>query len=266
MTTNDDLARWGEPPASAAELAQAQRLGEALEGRLFRGEPTPQAPPGSEDLVQAGAWLDQLVASVLERSQALEAGPGEIGEMRGPLNQSLAAQLPLAGTAPTAELRLLVGRSPDGLHFAPLAPAPAAPGAAPRLEVSTGERVRLEAVAGRDGFLTVGNVGPAGHLNLLHPDRPAAPQAAVPAHHPLHVTDVELRPPAGREVLFALWTRAPLPLPDLLRSPEAADGPGQPALATADLERLYVALRRLPPEDWQAVVLEVAQVAPLDGR
>jgi hypothetical protein len=131
--------------------------------------------------------------------------------------------------------------------------------------VRTGERVRIEAVADRDGYLTVFNVGPTGQLNLLHPDDPAqlaAPRPIV-ANRPEQVVDVEMTPPAGRERLIAVWTRRPLPLrleqlPSLV---EGGDLPGsRPYRATRDMRRVQQALEGLHREDRHAVVLELDHV------
>jgi hypothetical protein len=63
--------------------------------------------------------------------------------------------------------------------------------------------VRVEVLADREGYVTVFNVGPSGDLNLLYLDAPPAPEAppTLCASQPLHVLDVELRPPTGRERL-----------------------------------------------------------------
>jgi len=78
----------------------------------------------------------------------------------------------------------------------------------------TGERVRVEAVADRAGYLTVFNVGPAGHRNLLCPETlwAGAPPPAE-AHRPLNIPDVEVTSPAGHERLFAVWNRQYWPEP-----------------------------------------------------
>ena len=84
-----------------------------------------------------------------------------------------------------------------------------------QVRLRTGDRVRIEVRSDRPGFLTVFNVGPAGTLNLLYPDgdpQHASPPARIEPNQPLHIVDVEMTPPAGRERLFAVWTRQPLPL------------------------------------------------------
>src|SRR5262249_36924458 len=63
MTPNDDLARWGEPPASEQELRLARELAERLE-RLRHGE----TPAGTDDLAGVDSWLELMVTTVLTYS------------------------------------------------------------------------------------------------------------------------------------------------------------------------------------------------------
>jgi hypothetical protein len=126
----------------------------------------------------------------------------------------------------------------------------------------TGDRVRIEVHADRAGYVTVFNVGPTGDLNLLYPDEPPtdATPATIQVSVPLHVTDVEMQLPAGRERLFAVWTREPLPLglPQLqgivARHAMPATSPRE---ATRNMVRIKQSAQELPPEDWYAVVLEL---------
>jgi hypothetical protein len=83
MRTNDDLARWGEPPADAAEETLAEQLGETLERTRFAGaqrggSSVPALGPDAE-LLETGSWLDDLVESVLEQSGILAS----IAELTG---------------------------------------------------------------------------------------------------------------------------------------------------------------------------------------
>src|SRR5262249_32938103 len=149
--------------------------------------------------------------------------------LRGSLNRLLAdsfvTPMPRQQTAPV-DLRLTVARWEGGETFVPVAtthPQPIGitrnltkvPPLPPRAGLRTGDRVRIEVTADRDGFVTVFNVGPTGHLSLLYPDQ--APTVAAPpplqANQPLHVMDVALTPPAGDERLVAVWSRVPLVLP-----------------------------------------------------
>lgn len=131
----------------------------------------------------------------------------------------------------------------------------------------TGDRVRIEVVVNQPGYVTVFNVGPTGNLNLLYPDEldPRAPSPPMQPHRPLHVLDVEMAPPTGRERLFAVWSRSPLPLAlaDLhsLSEREAAGAADSVAYrATRDMTRLRKSVQQLRLEDWHAVVIEVDHV------
>jgi hypothetical protein len=120
---------------------------------------------------------------------------------------------------------------------------------ADRLEVRTGDRVRLEAEVSHDGFVSVFNIGPAGNFNLLYPDD-VGRAGFVRARCPVPIVDVQLTPPAGRERLYAVWSRVPLSLAHLLRVAERLPGPGE-------LARVQEALTQRSAADWHAVMLEV---------
>ena len=82
-----------------------------------------------------------------------------------------------------------------------------------QVRLRTGERVRIEVVADKKGYVTVFNVGPTGNMNLLYPDADLQPDSEprpIEPYRPLHILDVEMTPPAGRERLFAVWSRQPL--------------------------------------------------------
>src|SRR5438132_784414 len=70
-----------------------------------------------------------------------------------------------------------------------------------RVALRTGDRVKVEVVCDREGYLTVFNVGPQGALNLLWPADPAR-VAVQPARMPVQVK-VAMTPPAGQERLYA---------------------------------------------------------------
>ena len=120
----------------------------------------------------------------------------------------------------------------------------------------TGDRVRVEAVSNRHGFITVFNVGPTGNLSLLYPDQPGqggtfmAPIAR--ANQTLHVQDVEMTPPAGRERLFAVWSRQPLPLrldrlQGLVETTSKKSPASRPYVATRDMKRVQQSVEQLDP-------------------
>jgi serine/threonine protein kinase len=189
--------------------------------------------------------------------------------LRGSLNGLLADSLIPAGPGPAARLRLLVSRQVGRDTFVPLAATRGEPGvlrdmkrvppAPDRLTLRTGDRVRVEVLSDRPGFVTVFNVGPTGNLNLLHPADGGALAPSLPAGHPLHILDVALTPPSGAERLFALWSRVPLPLnsADLLRLAERGEIGSGPYRATRDMTRLRQSVLGLPAEEWQAVVLQL---------
>jgi serine/threonine protein kinase len=121
-----------------------------------------------------------------------------------------------------------------------------------QVRLRTGDRVRIEVLADRPGYLTVFNVGPMGTLNLLYPEDPAQLVGPIDAHRPLHILDVELTPPTGRERLFAVWTRQPLPLRlDQLHSLVVRTYGDSPA------SRPQWSVQELRPEDRHVVCLEL---------
>jgi hypothetical protein len=157
------------------------------------------------------------------------------------------------------DLSLRVLRQMGPLQFQPVAsthPAPLVlrdlrrvPDNPDRVILRTGDRVRLEVLCNRDGYLTVLNVGPAGAVHLLYPDDPRL-SAALRARTPVLIADVELTPPAGRERLYAVWSRVPLPQAQLL-------GLVRPGPVTRDMQRVQQTLETLRPDDWHAVMLEL---------
>lgn len=202
-----------------------------------------------------------------------------VAVLRGSLNQLLADALGALGSgAPTGgsvNLHLVVSRRVEGNTYELVAakkpsaarrsrdmkkvPAPPA-----QVRLRTGDWVRIEVIADQLGYLTVFNIGPTGNLNLLYPDDfdvTLGPPLA--ANKPLHVLDVELTPPIGRERLVALWSRARLPLnPKQLQSmAEGGDVSGsRPYRATRDMKRVEHSVEALRPDEWRAVVLELDQV------
>src|SRR5262245_23259010 len=69
MPTNDDLARWGEPPADDTEQELAECL-ESVRQQQARGEsPIPAVPVSpAADALEAAARLDRLIGRILLRS------------------------------------------------------------------------------------------------------------------------------------------------------------------------------------------------------
>jgi hypothetical protein len=131
-----------------------------------------------------------------------------------------------------------------------------------QIRLRTGDRVRVEVVADREGFVTVFNVGPTGNLNLLYPEElvgAGAPPDVRPGRA-LHVLDIELEPPAGRERLFAVWGREPLPL-RVEEMHSLAEGRGaagsRPYRASRDMRRVKEAVQQAGRGDCRVVVLEL---------
>jgi hypothetical protein len=222
--------------------------------------------------------LERLIRAGLAARPEYRPGLGEfVRALRGALNLLLAdtlAPAPREGDGPApVRLRLTVSRQVDRDTFVPVAATrsepervlrdlkrvPPPPG---RVSLCTGDRVRLDVEADRAGFVTVFNVGPGGNLNLLYPAEAPAGAAPPPleANRPLNILDVELTPPAGRERVFALWSREPLPLrlDELYSLAGQGEVPGSgPYRATRDMVRVQQSLARLRPEDRHAVVLEL---------
>jgi serine/threonine protein kinase len=199
-----------------------------------------------------------------------------IAILRGTLNQLMADRLasPVPGSPRPASvsLRLNVRREVAPGRYESLATTHPHRGPLTRdmkkvprppeqVRLRTGDRVQIEVVADRPGYVTVFNVGPTGVLNLLHPlEVSSASAAAVAAQQPLLIGDVELTPPTGRERLFAVWSREPLPLgPQELQSlAEGGHAVGsRPYRATRDMKRVQQSMQQLRPDEWHAVVLEL---------
>jgi serine/threonine-protein kinase len=256
----------GEPPFPARTIEELRR-------KIAQG--LPPADPRCEGMPEP---LEQVIRS------GLVADPGQrpplqqfVDTLRSRLNQSLADSLLLPVAASPASspvnLRLAVSCELGPDRYQPVATTRPVTGSLKRnmkkvprppeqVQLRSGDRVRIEVQADRVGYVTVFNVGPTGDLNLLYPDEPptTATPPTVQTGLPLHVMDVEMQPPAGRERLFAVWTRRPLPLqPQQLQA--IADRSEMPAAspyqATRNMVRVKQAVQQLPPEDWQAVVIEL---------
>ncbi len=267
----------GQQPFPASSVAD-------LRDRVSRGLPDPDPrctgmPVPLERIIRDGLVADPECRPGLEEFRST---------LRGSLNRlladSLAMDSPAAGPGPAAavaaptKLRLLVSRQVGPNKFVPIAVThdwvkPAAtrdPAKVPpepdQVLLRTGDRVRIEAVSDRLGFLTVFNIGPVGELSVLYPDELqqagtfAAPM--VRANQTVQILDVAVTLFAGRERLFAVWSREPLALSlDRLQSLVDPKGKKMPAsrpyLATRDIQRVHQAMARLPRDDWRAVSIEL---------
>ncbi len=241
MTPNDDLARWGEPPASEAELALAHLLADVLE----RNDPTIPVPEAGRALLETSSWLDLMVTSVLIHSGLAENLPCPAGT-GGPARPAAAPDLRLRVQRRLASgsYVLVASTHPQPTVLRDLKRMPDDPD---RVVLRTGDQVKVEVVCDRDGYLTVFNIGPHGTLNLLWPEA-SARAVAQPARQPLQVVNVVLTPPAGRERLYAVWSRSPL-------SRHRLTGLARPGAALRDMQRVQEAVEELRPEDWHAVLL-----------
>jgi hypothetical protein len=121
-----------------------------------------------------------------------------------------------------------------------------------RVDVRTGEHLRIEVEVDRPGYVTVFNVGPTGNLNRLYPPPGRRPALTTPGQ-PVRVGETVLTPPAGPERLVAVWSREPLTvrLEDVLGR---VSGP-EPYRATRDIVLLEESVQELPGGAWQACVV-----------
>ena len=131
-----------------------------------------------------------------------------------------------------------------------------------QVSLRTGDRVRIEVIVDQPGYVTVFNVGPTGNLNLLYPDDATATPTPVEANRALHVVDVEMTPPVGRERVFAVWSNEPLPLrlEQLISIGERSGGATRPYQSTRDMKRVKQAIALLSDEAWNTAALEVNHV------
>jgi serine/threonine protein kinase len=214
----------------------------------------------------------------------LAADPGRrpplrafVDALRGALNQLLADTLTVIpspggppGIAPV-KLQLRVCREAGAGRYEVVAATdpppdrltrdmrrvPASPG---QVRLHTGERVRVEVLADHPGYIVVFNIGPAGQLNLLYPEGPSSlAPARIEANRPLQILDVELTPPAGRERLFAVWSRDPLRYEQLTGLSEPG-GASRPYRATRDMRRVQESVDRQPPGSRHVAIVEVDHV------
>jgi serine/threonine-protein kinase len=200
-----------------------------------------------------------------------------VEKLRVLLNQSLAdAVVPTVDKPRPApmNLRMVVSREVEPGVYKPLATTQPntvglrrdmkkVPRSPAQVSVRTGERVRVEVVADKAGYVTVFNIGPTGNLNLLYPDDPKASPSPVEANRPLHVVDVEMAPPAGPERICAVWSKAPLTLrlEQLLSIAERSPASTRPYQSTRDMKRVQRELAAMPHEAWNTAVVELNHVA-----
>jgi hypothetical protein len=242
MLPNDDLARWGEPPTNARELALANLLGEVLE-RALDQQPFPEdtgvraEQTGAGHLLEVCRWIDEMIDMVVERSElGKDLSSGSIpAELRVSVRRLVAGRYESVASTQTRPCVVRdLRRVPDDPD---------------RVVLHTGERVRIEVICDRAGYLTVFNVGPQGGLNLLYPT-PSDEAKPLRASEPVLIADVELTPPAGPERLYAVWSREPLAMQQLT-------GLFERGVVLRDMKRVHDTISNWRDEDWHAVLLEL---------
>jgi hypothetical protein len=133
-----------------------------------------------------------------------------------------------------------------------------------QVRLNTGDRARIQVSASRPGFLTVINVGRTGTPNLLYPDgdlQRAGPPRPIEPNRPLHIVDVDMTPPAGRERLFAVWIRQPLRFEELAGLGDLGSSSGSRSYRpTRDMNRMQELVRGLHLQGCRAAVLELDHI------
>src|SRR5262245_30717176 len=109
MSVNDDLARWGEPPADRDELALAELLGALLDQGPASLRHSLTRSPAGMCLLEASGWVECVTLSVVAHA---ELAPALAPAPQGPPPVQPA-------TLPPVELRLRLWREKGPL----LAPA-----------------------------------------------------------------------------------------------------------------------------------------------
>ena len=75
------------------------------------------------------------------------------------------------------------------------------------VEAATGQAIRYEVRADREGYLTVLNFGAQANVEVFLPQDPRLSRRVVPGRAETLVT--ALAPPAGKEFTAVIWTRQP---------------------------------------------------------
>ncbi len=279
-TTLGDLGRQvrcGLPDPDPRCLGMPVRLERIIREGLTAD---PERRPGLDDFVATlrGSLNRLLADSLAMESRAADPEPTTQPEPGVEPEPSPPTTEPGVPNATPVKVRLIVSRQVAPNKFLPIAathdwakPAVArdmrkVPPEPDQVLLRTGDRVRIEAVSDRPGFITVFNIGPTGNLSLLYPEEPqpggtfAAPM--VRANQTLQILDVEMTHPAGRERLFAVWSRQPLPLrldrlQCLVESKGKKAAASRPYVATRDMKRVQQSMERLPRDDWKAVSVEL---------
>jgi serine/threonine protein kinase len=259
--------------------ARCKSLPEPLEQIIRDGlKPDPARRPSLKEFVsRLRGTLNQLLASSLVMSPRPTSSTAstELSPGSGSKPPSGPTTLPEHLQPAPVDLRLVVSRQVGSNLFVPIAathPRPSSsrltrdmtrvPPAPDQVRLRTGERVRIDVTSDKEGYLTVFNVGPLGTLNLLYPegdlDR-VSPPGLIKPNQPLHILDVELTPPIGRERLFAVWSRQPLRIEQLAKLVDE-ESVSRPYRATRDMKRVQQSMRQLDRSDWKGAILELEHI------
>ncbi len=116
----------------------------------------------------------------------------------------------------------------------------------------------------------VSSTGPTGTLNLFCPDaNPRSPGSQVLPNQPVHIVDLEMTPPTGRERLFVVSSRQPLPVKteQLLGVANRGDPAAmRPNRASRDMKRVQESLEGLVPKDRHITVVGLDQLGTATPR
>lgn len=240
MNTNEHLSDWGEPPASANEQKLADLLAD-----LFRSDADVRRATSRQDpecevrrLLEIDNWIEEMMETLLERSGVLENLPPPADA--GSEGESVHLVISVSRKGPTG-FQPVASTQPLPCVLRDLRRVPPDPD---RVRLSTGDRIRIELLSDRSGHIILFNLGPQGGVNLLYPHADNE-TGVISAGSALQVLDVELTPPAGRERIYALWSKHPL-----------ARSTG----ALRDLKRIEEKLAPLTRDQWHAVLLELDHV------
>jgi hypothetical protein len=125
--------------------------------------------------------------------------------------------------------------------------------ASPATQVRTGDLLRIEARADREGYLTILNFSSTGELEVLLPN-PVNTNHKLKMGQP-HKLTVKLTPPAGADRTAVIWTRTPSPL----RAEEWRDRIVGGRVTEPDRGMAFVDHQASdqPADDWTAVVVTI---------
>jgi serine/threonine protein kinase len=129
---------------------------------------------------------------------------------------------------------------------------------APMAAVRTGDLVRLEMTADKDGYLTVLNLGSSGQLKVVFPN-PLARDNRICAGRGHRLT-LKLTPPAGTDRAAVIWTRQPNSLtPTEWRSRIEAGqmAAASPEQATRGMDFVLHEASVQPGDAWTAAVVAI---------